>query len=361
MKIIKTILLITLFFSLYSASFSQEHEHGSLLKYLEAFKISAYVDAYYGWNTDKSSHIRQFDGMEPVRDEMRLNIAAVSLKYETEKVRGTFALQYGDYVKYNWLTNNPNIQEANVGFNVAKGLWVDAGYFLSHVGPESILKDNFLNSYSLPTYYEPLYQSGVKVSYDFNYKLSASLHLINGYNVIEDNNKNKSVGLQVNYQLNQFVKLTYNNVIGNEQPSPLPGKTRILNNFIVNYGCPCIKWDAILSGEFGAQENSKLSDPTATAFTYGGMVAVRYRFNNKFSTTVRADYYQDLDGVYSGIVANNTGVKGNGLTLGFEYKPVDAAYVRLETRYLSLDGNQKVFYDNTNSRTDVTISCGFTY
>ena len=86
MKIIKTILLITLFLSLYSASFSQEHEHGSLLKYLEAFKISAYVDAYYGWNTDKSSHIRQFDGMEPVRDEMRLNIAAVSLKYETEKV-----------------------------------------------------------------------------------------------------------------------------------------------------------------------------------------------------------------------------------------------------------------------------------
>jgi hypothetical protein len=345
----------------FSFNLVHSQDKGGLLKYLEAFRISAYVDAYYGWNTDKNSPIRLFDGMEPVRDEMRLNIAAVSLKYETEKIRGAFALQYGDYVKYNWLTANPNIQEANVGFNITKGLWVDAGYFLTHVGPESILKDNFVSSYSLPTYYEPLYQSGIKVTYNINDKISTCLHLLNGYNVIEDNNKNKSVGLQLNYQLNQFVKLTYNNVIGNEQPSPLPGKTRILNNFIVNYGCPCIKWDAILSGEIGTQENSKLSDPTATAYTYGGMVSVRYRFNNKFSTTLRGDYYQDLDGVYSGIVANNSGIKGNGLTLGFEYKPVEAAYVRLETRYLSLDGNQKIFYDNTNARTDVTLSCGFTY
>ena len=338
---------------------SQDKE--GILKHLENFTISAYADAYYGWNTDKNNKIRQFDGMDMTRDEFRLNIAQISLTYDAEKVRGIVTLHYGDYAKYNWLTENPNLQEANVGFKVAKGLWVDAGYFLTHIGPEGMLKNNFVNSFSLPSYYEPFYQSGIKITYDFNEKFNACFHLLNGYNVIEDNNKNKSVGVQLNYQVHEFVKLTYNNIIGNEQPSPLPGKTRILNNFIINYGCPCAKTEAILSGEFGSQESSKLSDPTATAYTYGGMVSIRYHFTKKFSATLRGDYYQDLDGVYSGIIANNAGIKGNGLTLGLEYNPVEEAYIRFQTRYLRLDDNQKVFYDNTNSRTDVNVAVGFTY
>ena len=359
MKIIRTILILLLLITLSSSAFSQGKE--GILKYLENFTISTYADAYYGWNTDKTSVYRKFDSMDQIRDQFRLNIAMLSLYYTSNIMRGIVTFHYGDYAKYNWQTENPNIQEANVGFQAVKGLWIDAGYFLTHIGPEGMLKNNFLNSFSLPSYYEPFYQSGVKVSYKFTDKFDASVHLINGYNVIEDNNKNKSVGVQLNYQLHDFVKLTYNNIIGNEQPSPLPGKTRVLNNFIVNYGCPCAKWDAILSGEFGTQEGSKISDNTKTAYTYGGVLSVRYRFNKKFSATVRGDFYEDLDGVYSGLITNNAGLKGNGLTLGIEYKPIDAAYVRFQTRYLRLDESQKVFYDNTNSRTDVNIAVGFTY
>ncbi|MFZ4591923.1 MAG: outer membrane beta-barrel protein [Ignavibacteria bacterium] len=358
MKTSKIFLAIVIVVFLSSAVFSQDKE--SILKYFENFKLSAYADAYYGWNTDKTSKVRKFDGMDMTRDEFRLNIAQLSLAYNSGGARGIVTFHYGDYVKYNWLTENPNLQEANVGFKMAKGLWFDAGYFLTHIGPEGMLKNNFVNSFSLPSFYEPFYQSGAKVSYEAN-KFSGSFYLINGYNVIEDNNKNKSIGVQLNYQVHDFVKLTYNNIIGNEQPSPLPGKTRILNNFIVNYGCPCAKWDAILSGELGSQEGSKLSDRTKTAYTYGGMLSVRYRFTKKFSATVRGDYYQDLDGVYSGLITNNSGIKGNGLTLGLEYKPIDAAYVRFQTRYLRLGEEQKVFYDNTNSRTDVNVSMGFTY
>ncbi len=356
--LIFTISCVIVFFS-FNLVHSQSKE--GLLKYFENFSVSTYADAYYGWNTDKTSKIRKLDGMDLTRDEFRLNIAQISLNYNSDIVRGIVTLQYGDYVKNNWLTENPNLQEANVGFKVTKGLWVDAGYFLTHIGPEGILKNNFVNSYSLPSYFEPLYQSGVKVSYDFNDKFDACVHLINGYNVIEDNNMNKSVGLQLNYQVHDFVKLTYNNIIGNEQPSPLPGKTRVLNNLIINYGCPCSKTDVILSGEFGSQDGSKLSDPTKTAYTYGGMVTVRYHFTKKFSATVRGDYYEDPDGVYSGIITGSTGIKGNGVTLGLEYKPIEEAYVRFQTRYLRLDENQKIFYDNTNSRADVNVSVGFTY
>ena len=356
--IIFTITCIMVFFAS-GVLHSQEKE--TLTKYLDNFSITAYADAYYGWNTDKYTKVKTLDGMNLIRDEFRLNIAQISLNYNSDKVRGIVTLHYGDFVKYNWLTETPNLQEANVGFNVAKGLWVDAGYFLTHIGPEGFLKNNFLSSYALPSFFEPLYQSGVKVSYQFTDKFDGSLHILNGYNQIEDNNKNKSVGIQLNYQVHDFVKLTYNNIIGNEQPTPLPGKTRVLNNLIISYGCPCSKTDAILSAELGSQEGSKISDPTATAYTYGGLLMVRYHFTKKFSATVRGDYYEDPDGVYSGIVSNNSGIKGTGLTLGLEYKPVEEAYVRLQTRYLKLNENQKIFYDNTSSRTDVNLSVGFLY
>lgn len=359
MKYFKTILLTVLFISVSSTSFAQIKS--DILKYFDNFSISAYADAYYGWNTDKDSKVRKLDGMDMTRDEFRLNIAQISLAYNSEKVRGIVTLHYGDYAKYNWLTENPNLQEANVGFNLAKGLWIDAGYFLTHIGPEGMLKNNFVSSFALPSFYEPFYQSGVKVSYDFHKQFNASFYLINGYGVIEDNNKNKSFASQLNYIPNDIIKVTYNNIIGNEQPNSLPGKTRTIHNLIFAFTGPCGKLDAILSGDFSTQEKSKISDPEATAYSFGGLFSVRYRFTKKFSATVRGDFYQDLDGVYSGIVANNAGIKGNGVTLGLEYKPIEEAYVRLQTRYLRLDENQKIFYDNTNSRTDVNLSVGFTY
>ena len=116
-----------------------------------------------------------------------------------------------------------------------------------------------------------------------------------------------------------------------------------------------------MSCDLGTQDKSGLSDSTKTALTYGGLLSFRYHFSDKFSVTLRGDYFQDIDGVYSGIVANNTGIKGNGVTLGLEYKPVEEAYIRIHTRYLSLDGDQKVFYENSSSRTDLNLSAGFTY
>lgn len=359
MKTYKYFLFILIFFSFVGSSVSQDRE--GILKFVKNFSLSAHADAYYGWNTDKDSRFRLFDCVDPIRDEFRLNIAQVSLKYDSDIIRGIVTLHYGDIPKYYWETENPNIQEANIGFKIVNGLWIDAGYFLTHLGAEGLPQDNFLNSNSLPAYYEPFYQSGIKASFDFTENLDASLYLLNGYNVIEDNNKNKSFGMQVNYLLDDNITLTYNNIIGNEQDAGDEGRTRILNNLVLDYSSPDKKIDILLSCDLGTQDKSSLSDSTKTALTYGGLVSFRYHFSDKFSVTLRGDYFQDLDGVYSGVIANNTGIKGNGVTLGLEYKPVEEAYIRIHTRYLSLDGDQKVFYDNSSSRTDVNLSAGFTY
>jgi hypothetical protein len=359
MKPFKILLLFSVF--LFSVFTVRAQDKNAVDKFLGKIDLSVYADAYYGTNTDKTSPLRKFDGMDIVRNQFRLNIAQLSLKYNDLWARGNVTLQYGDIPKYLWDTEMPNIQEANIGFRPFKNFWIDAGYFLSHLGAEGLLKDNLLNSYSLPAFYEPLYQSGIKASYDFSDKFSASVHFINGFNLIEDNNSNKSFGIQVNYNPVEMLGFSYNNIMGDEMPGEEPAKFSMINNLNINFTSPNSIIEALAGLDFGLREKSLLSDTMKTAYSYGALLSVRYNISEHFSTTLRGDFYQDLDGIYSDIQYNGTGVKGSGLTLGFEYRPVKNGYIRLESRYLRLDAAQKVFYDNTNERGDVTMSMGYTY
>ncbi|MCI0472714.1 MAG: porin [Ignavibacteria bacterium] len=359
MRVVKILFLLSVFLFTISPVFSQEKT--VVDKFLGKIDLSVYADTYYGTNTDKTSPLRKFDGMDIVRNQFRLNIARLSLQYNDLWARGNVTLQYGDIPDYLWDTKMPNIQEANIGFRPFKNFWIDAGYFQSHLGAEGLLKDNFLNSYSLPAYYEPLYQSGVKVSYNFSDEFGAAVHFINGFNLIEDNNQDKSAGLELNFSPNEIFEFTYSNILGNEMPAEKDTRFSVLNNLAVNFTSPSGMFEALAGIDLGLREKSLLSDTTKTAFSYGALLSVRYNMSEHFSATIRGDYYQDLGGIYSGIQPNGTGVKGNGLTLGFEYRPVKNGYIRLESRYLRLDNAQKVFYDNTNERGDVTMSMGFTY
>lgn len=359
-KIKSTFLLFTLIFILPKFSVSQDKE---LTEFFKNFRLNAYVDAYYAYDNDKNifQQERPLDLISPYRDQFRLNIAAVSLKYNTENIRSTVILHYGDIPDVNWkpVTRFDMIEEANIGYSPYKNLWIDAGYFVTHVGAEGLPKNNILSSFALPVYVEPFIQSGVKIGYDFSDKFSACLHIINGYNLFEDNNKNKSFGVQLAYSPNEKFKITYNNIVGNEMPDGVGGKTRIFNNLIFNVS-PCKKVDMIASFDLGIQENSKLPDANASAYSYGAFVSTRYKFNSKLSATVRGEFYQDFDGILSGTINGYDWLKGNGITFGCEYRPIEAAYIRAETRYLRLDKGLQIF-SGDNERVEEMLSFGFEY
>lgn len=362
MKKVKLFLLILILANLSPYSgFSQENDFS---KYFKNLSINVYIDTYYSIDNDKSagSNPRIFNSFSPYRDQISLNIAQLTLKYNDEKIRGTFTMHFGDIPDVNWepYTKAKYIQEANVGFSPIKNLWIDGGYFLSHVGAESFPRYNFFSSFSLPANYEPFLQSGLRIGYDFSDKFSASLYALNGFNMFEDNNKNKSAGAQLNYKPLPELNVVYNNILGNEQPTGMQGKTRTLNNLNF-YVYPHEKIDIVASADFGLQENSNLSDSTKTAYFYGASLAGRYRFSNIFSASIRGDYFQDLDCIVSETLNNGRGVKANSLSLGFEYKPVENAYLRFEYRYVILDGEQRIFEDNSNTRSEATITLGFEY
>jgi len=360
--------LIVICFTIVITSFSYNSDVRSQTE--PSFKVSGYVDTYYAYDNDKNgTSLRQFSAIAPIRDEFRINLAQITGKYSSDRIRGIVTLQFGDIPKYNW-PQSPNeylqyIQEANGGFRASKNLWVDFGYFLTHIGAEGIIpKNNYLSSLALTTYYEPFYQSGIRVSYDFSEKVYGSLYLLNGFNVFADNNKNKSGGLQLGVKPNKNLEIIYNNIIGNEQPAGIPGKTRRYNNLVFKYAVSK-QLDILLGGDFCFQEKSKLTDSTSSASMFAGLLTLRYKLSPKFYLVTRGEIFQDDNGIMSGTFTNSngklTGLKATGVAFGIEHRPIDNGYIRVETRYLKTNDDLKIFSDGVNprdSRTEVIFTTG---
>lgn len=359
------VIIIVLMISIISASAQEKKNTGFFAGWPEELTLSGYADVYYAYDNDKSTSLRQFSVIAPYRDEFRINLAMLALRYNSKMVRSNVVVQFGDVPRYNW-PQSPNeylqyIQEANIGVSPAKNSWIDAGYFLTHIGGEGIIpKYNFFTSISLCTFYEPIYQSGIKYSYSGK-KFYTSLMLLNGYNVLADNNKNKSFGIQLGYKPSDKADITFNNITGNEMPTGIAARTRIYNNLVVKL-YPSKKLDVILCGDYCMQEKSKINDADASGSMFSAFASMKYRASKNVSLMLRGEIFQDKDAIMSPgfLMSDSTfsGLKAFGVTGGIEYNPVSNSYFRIEGRYLAADKDQKLFYEGENTRFEVILSGG---
>lgn len=330
--------------------------------------LSGYVDAYYGYFTDSlgANALQQYTTVSARDQRIGLNVAQIGAHYRSDKVRGNVTIHYGDIAQATWSgTFNP-VQEANLGFKVAKGLWFDAGFFHTHIGTESFLpKNNFLSSTAVATYNEPFYQAGARLSYEAGEKFQAEFWVTNGYNFFLDINSAKSVGVLLHYNFNDNTNLTYTNLFGRES---LDGadqtQFRTYQNIYLNTS---IGEKALLTvgGDFGTQSNSELENSRQTAFMYNALATLRYQFTEQFSATARYEIFQDPEGFISGTMINDRGnqqgLQLQGYTLGLEYRPLEQAYVRPEVRYLQAEDKLTIFNNDFDltTRWEVMITMGF--
>jgi len=329
------------------------------------FTISGYVDTYYSHDNDYANAMDRFPGISPQRDEYRLNIAQLSLKYFKHNVRGNITLQYGDEPDVFWPSDRKLLQEGNIGFSPVENLWIDAGYFLTHIGTESIRPmENVFSSFAMVTFYEPFPQAGAVISYSTK-RFNGAFWLMNGYGQIADNNKNKSLGLSLTWWPYKNVSMSYNNIAGNESSDLNNQKQRLYNNFIIkaNLG---ENWNIIFNNDFCLQQKSKIDDSTGIGSMVGGFLTVKYTFNDpKYSIAYRGEYFADFDGIFSPIYTisplERSGLMCFGPSLAFEYKPMPNAYVRLEGRYLQTWRDLKIFSDEKDYRIDGSVTMGVAF
>lgn len=335
---------------------------------LQEFKIGGYFDAYYAHYSDHLplGMYQKFPTSAPQSDAFALNIAQISLSYRNNKVRGVGTFHVGDIPSSAWSPKFNFIQEAWMGMKLVKNVWLDAGFFRTHLGFESIQpRENIGSSVAITTFYEPYYLSGAKLTYYLSKTFSLQASAFNGFNTFVAYNKKKSYGISAIYEPNEHVFATLNLLYSDMAPDTFKyTQRRLYNNFYLAYKSR--HFNLGLEANFGIQEHTGIEDSTATSTMYSMLLAGKYKIRNgRYGIYARTEVFNDKNEILTGQIVNPlhmlVGINAFGGTFGLEYKPIENSFLRLESRYIHLWNKENIFYTNgsyTNVRMEVIASMG---
>jgi hypothetical protein len=320
--------------------------------------IGGYVSAYYASYSDTAdaNHFQKFPTTAPQSNAFSLNLAQITAKYSSKSARAITALHFGDMPRSVWSPVYNYIQEANAGLRIFKKVWLDAGFFRTHIGLESIQpRENIASSVAVLTFFEPYYMAGAKLTFLATENLTIQVNVFNSYNGYTENNRKKAFGISCSYDINSRLSLTFNSLWNDDSPDTskiLHG--RLYNNLYMIYKTKRLTLG--LEANYGLQQNTSLdiNTPTKTAQMFSALAEAKIMLVNKFYIYGRAEYFSDQDEILTGPELNQNkhliGLTIGGATLGFEYKPLQNTYLRLEGRGLQTQGtNEEIFFLNGNS------------
>ena len=192
-------------------------------------------------------------------------------------------------------------QHASISYNapVGKGLRLDFGKFVTHIGGEtieSIKNRNFSHAFFY-TYAIPFQDSGLRINYAFNSKVYAEAYVLNGWNVTSDNNTGKTIGASIG--LTPSAKLSiYANYLGGPEHTDSNAGWRHLGDFQVIY-LPVPTLQLMANVDVAVDKDGV--GPGADATWDGVTFYVRPNVKDRFFPTARIEYYNDPDGYTTGV------------------------------------------------------------
>jgi hypothetical protein len=239
---------------------------------------------------------------------------------------------------------------------LGSGLKLQFGKFATYHGAEVIeARDDFNYSRSfLFNYAIPFTHTGFMAGYTFSKAFTANLYVVNGWDVTNDNNKGKTFGASFVVTPIEPFSMNFGFMYGPEQPDNSSnyrflfdwvGMLKATKNltFVVNTDYAHEDKDPLNSGK-----NSKW---------YGVAGYVKYDFADFFSTSIRAEYFNDKDGVRTGIAQ-----KLKEITITPEFKIAKNLLVRPEYRH---DWSNKEGFDSQhitlNKKSQDTLAIGVMY
>jgi maltoporin len=192
------------------------------------------------------------------------------------------------------------------------------------------------------------------VGYTFSPILTANLYAVNGWDVFNDNNKGKTFG--TSFAVTPIEPLTMNlGLMYGPEQSDNSTNYRFLFDWV-----GMLKVTKNLTFVLNTDYASEEQDPVnggRNSMWYGVAGYAKYDFTDWFSTTIRAEYFDDRDGVRTGIEQ-----KLKEITLTPEFKIVKNLVVRPEYRH---DWSNKKGFDSHSNTFDKksqdTVAVGVMY
>jgi Putative beta-barrel porin-2, OmpL-like. bbp2 len=302
-----------------------------------AVEFHGWVDVFYGWNSNHpASHASFLPGTGTTArraDEVNLNAAALDVSLQPRPVGFHLTLAFGSGPDVLHSAEPPGqaagrdlwrfVYQASASYTapVGSGLVLEAGIFPSHIGFEGFFsKDNWTYTRGWMGEFSPYYQAGVKVSYAFDEHWSGQLHFLNGWQIIAENNRAKAVGTQVAWSSDR-VSFALNTFAGPELPGD-DSHWRLFGDFIAQ-----VKASSWLT--FGATADvGRQARPQGAALWHAAGVLARASLWPRTAVAVRAEYYDDREGFFSG-----TGQVLREATVTVEFRPADHLILKLEARH----------------------------
>ena len=273
-------------------------------------------------------------------------------------------LSYGETAKsiHSAGLGNPNdefdLTEAYVNYvaPLGSGLKLQFGKFATYHSAEVIeARDNFNYSRSfLFNLAVPFTHTGFMAGYKFSEAFTANLYLVNGWDVTSDNNKGKSFGASFVVTPIKPVQLTFNFMYGPEQPNN-NSNNRFLFDWIGAFQATK-KLTFMANIDYGHEDQDPLNGGNNSEW-YGIAVYAKYDFTDFFSTSIRAEYFDDKNGVRTGIAQTL-----KEITITTEFKIAKNLLLRPEYRHDWSD--QKGFDSQHNTfdkKSQDTVALGVMY
>jgi len=324
---------------------------------------SGLIDAYYSYNfaspVTYKNELRNFDINA---NSFTLSQAELVIQRATSTaspIGFRMDLDYGttnDIVQPATTSTLSILQQAYVTavLPIGSGLTVDAGKFVTHMGNEVIeSKDNWNYSRSyLFAYAIPYYHTGMRFSYPVMSNLTATLHLVNGWNSNVDNNGSKSIGATLNYAATASTGIIFNGIWGHENLTPIEIGARNVYDIILTQTLGD-KISLAANGDYGEAGTS-----AGLATWKGAAVYGKYTVDTLSAVAVRAEVYNDPLGYTTGI-----GNTYKEVTLTLEHKLFNQMLVRGELRDdIALNpAYDKNAYGTEKSQLTVTVGLVVTF
>ncbi|MCX6170514.1 MAG: porin [Ignavibacteriales bacterium] len=293
--------------------------------------INGLLDVYYSNNfsnpVNKENKYRNFDVAE---NQFNVSLAKLTIQKQAFPIGFKLELAFGstaDIVQSAEQNKSLNfLQQAYVTalLPIGKGLTVNAGKMLTHMG-EEVIESNLNPNYSrslLFAYAVPYYHVGICASYPVLDNLSLTGYIYNGWNFMNDNNKEKTAGATINWSPVSNLTIIENWIGGIEQPDSLTVNARNVFDTIINLTLSD-KFFLSFNADYGyeKQANGEL------AIWKGIAVTGKYSFYETSALALRCEAYSDPYGFTTGTVQDL-----KEITLTYEQKFFPNLLVRLEYR-----------------------------
>lgn len=244
-----------------------------------------------------------------------------------------------------------DLTEAYVSYlaPLGKGLKLDFGKMVTYHGAE-VIEAKYNPNYSrslLFNYAIPFTHTGLKVGYAFSDAVNASIHVVNGWDNTEDNNKGKTFGLSVGLIPVEQLAMNFNIMYGPEKDNNTKDN-RFLFDWVATIK-PVKNLSLILNADYAKEDN--YGAPDLKWYVYAGIV--RYDLISMLSAALRAEYFNDKHGVRTGAVQ-----KVKEITLTPEFRIAQGLIVRPEYRH---DWSDKEIFDSASKKKQDTIALGVMY